>query len=92
VREFQLLPARGRLKSRITRWLAALDAPKEARKRQIEAVQHCVLTLAVHAREPGFFATQRRDLSILHLRRDVDAPRFPSVTSLIKERVVRLAS
>ncbi len=90
VRKLQLLPTRGGRKARITRWLTPLDASKERRKCKVQPVQHRVLTVAIDARESGVFGTQRRDLGILHLCRDVDAARFPGVATLIEQRVVRL--
>ncbi len=90
VRKFQLLPTHGGLKSGVTSLFTALDAPKERRKREIEPVQHRVLTFTKHARESGVFRTQRRDLGVLHLPRDVDAARFPGVATLVEQRVVRL--
>src|ERR1700681_1009331 len=89
--KLELIPPAGRLEARISRRLAALQAPEECGEGQIQTVQDRILALTIDGGEPRLGFAQFRELRVLLAARERDAAARPGIAALLEQRVVELA-
>src|ERR1700681_1942402 len=85
--KLELIPAGGRLEARISRRLAAFQAPEERGERQVQAVQDRILAFTINGGEPRLDLAQLRDLRVLLAARERDAAGRPGIAALLQQCV-----